>query len=225
MLRPLLPLALLLPTAAAAADRRVDVASFDRVRAAGPLDVRIAEGPPSAVVSDDNAGRVEVRQDGATLSVRFSGLGRGGRPPARAPVVRLAGRGVSAVSAAAGAGVRVDRMRGARIDLSVTGPGGVRVADARGDDLTATLVGDGAVEVAGKAARARLVANGAGRIDAGMLDAGDLVVRLDGPGEVRARARYTAQVSDGGLGAVSIAGRPKCQIRAPAGGPVACGGE
>ena len=53
--------------------------------------------------------------------------------------------------------------------------------------------------------------------------AGDLVATLDGPGEIAARARYTAAVANGGLGRVTVAGTPKCRVTG--GGPVRCGGK
>jgi hypothetical protein len=97
------------------------------------------------------------------------------------------------------------------------------VADAVADQVNATVIGTGTVTLAGRAARARYVMNGAGRIDAGELNAGTVSVLLDGPGEIKAQARYDANVTNTGLGAVSIAGSPKCTVRARAGGPVACG--
>ena len=50
-----------------------------------------------------------------------------------------------------------------------------------------------------------------------------VAVLLDGPGETKAAARYTAHITNLGLGAVAVAGSPKCTVVARAGGPVACG--
>ena len=77
--------------------------------------------------------------------------------------------------------------------------------------------------LAGRAGVARFVINGAGKIDADKLDAGDLTVRLDGPGGASARARYTASITNKGLGQVTVAGSPKCTVRGSRGGPVTCG--
>jgi hypothetical protein len=68
-----------------------------------------------------------------------------------------------------------------------------------------------------------LSAIGPATIAADALEAGDLVVMLDGPGEIAARARYTAAVANGGLGRVTVAGTPKCRVTG--GGPVRCGGK
>ena len=114
-------------------------------------------------------------------------------------------------------------MKGERGDRAVTGPGTIGVGEVIADAASATVIGGGGITLAGRAGRARLMTNGPGTIDAGTLDAGDLVVRLDGPGATKARARYTASIVDTGLGQVAVAGSPKCTVKADAGGPVACG--
>jgi len=121
--------------------------------------------------------------------------------------------------------VAVSRLTGTRLDLTASGSSAIAVADSAGDQLAVQLVGEGKVSVAGRVATVRLLANGAGTIDAGELDAGDLFVRLDGLGTIRARARYTAQVASTGLGTVSVAGRPKCRVTAAGGAPVTCGSD
>jgi hypothetical protein len=100
----------------------------------------------------------------------------------------------------------------------------VTVSGADTDQLFATIIGAGTMTLSGRAARARLVTNGAGNVDATGLSVNDLSILQDGNGETRAAARYTAQVNSTGLGHVVVAGRPKCLVHAIAGGPVECGG-
>ena len=71
--------------------------------------------------------------------------------------------------------------------------------------------------------RARLIGSGPGAIDASALAVNDLTVHLDGVGAIKAAARYTAQVTNSGLGTVTVAGNAKCRVDAAAGGPVVCG--
>ncbi|WP_375427570.1 GIN domain-containing protein [uncultured Sphingomonas sp.] len=213
---------------ATAAEKRFAVGSFDRVRVNGPFEVTYAIGSPNARVSGDARAieRVEVRVDGTTLTIRTNRQGGDERPvAARSEPVRVTLSSPSLASASVFAGGRLSatRVRGARVDLSIGGAGIIAVADAVADQVNATVIGTGTVTLAGRAAKARYVMNGAGRIDAGKLDAGDVSVLLDGPGEVAAAARYDAQITNTGLGTVSIAGTPKCNVRARAGGPVACG--
>jgi len=184
---------------------------------------------PRASVEADAAllDRITVTQQGETLAVRVGGGGageHGGAARASGPaVVTLSTTVLRSVAVSTGARVRVSRMRGQQVALSVTGTGAIDVAAVDADQLQATVVGTGTMTLAGRAGRARLLTNGPGTIDAGALVANDLTVRLDGPGETRARARYTAQVVDTGLGHVEVTGEAKCTVVAPAGGPVECG--
>ena len=122
-----------------------------------------------------------------------------------------------------GTRVTVAGMRGTRVSLNVTGSGIISATGVEAQALDATLIGTGAITLAGRAQKVRLSTNGPGTLDAAALDASDLVISLDGAGETRGRARYTAQVVSNGLGRVTVAGTPKCTIRAAAGGPVQCG--
>ena len=206
----------------------MSVGSFDRVRVEGPFDVRVTIGSPRATItgprgSDD----VTVRVDGTTLSVR-KGTGGWGEQPRRGGgagpvVVMLSTPGLTSASVAAGGRLTIARMRGMRVDVTVSGNGSLALAAAETDQLNATLVGGGQMTLAGRAARARLITSGPGTIDAAGLVVDDLTVHLDGVGETKAAARYTAQVTNSGLGSVTIAGNAKCRVDAAAGGPVVCG--
>lgn len=214
----------------AAADRTIGTGSFRTVRISGPYEVRIEAGTsPRVTVSGDRRAidSVEVRVDGDVLAVRAAdeaqwGEQRGGASWAP-PVVTLTTPGLSSASSFGGARLTIARMAGDRVDLAISGAGAIAVADLRTPQLNATLVGSGSMILAGRADRARLVTNGAGTVDAGALDAGELTVHLDGTGETKARARYSAEVVDSGIGSVTILGNPKCTVRQGGGGPVRCG--
>lgn len=229
MIRAAAPLALLLALSPAfGAERRQQVGSFERVRVSGPFEVTFTTGSPSArVIGDARAIEgVEVRVDGPTLTVRASPNGWGERPrgdPGRPIAVALSSPALSDALVLAGGRLRIDRVKGARLAVSVNGAGAIAVADAQVDRLDASLLGAGSVTLAGRARAANLRTSGSGRIDAGALEADALSVVLDGPGETAARARYSADVTNIGLGAVTVAGRPRCTVKAPAGGLVRCG--
>jgi hypothetical protein len=225
----LLAAALLAAVPATAADRSVAIGSFSRVRVQGPFQVVIAAThAPAATISGDAATieAADVAVEGDTLTVR-SRMGRWEEQPhgsaTRPAVVTLGTDRLIAATVIGGGRISAARMAGPRADLSVTGAGAISVAALDADAVNATLIGNGAISIAGRAAQARLMTNGAGTIDAGGLDAGDLVVRLDGPGTITAQARYTARVTNTGIGQVAVAGSPKCTVLANAGGPVACG--
>jgi len=233
---PLVPVPVLALAAVAApavaADRTIGIGSFDRLRVDGPFDVRVTGGAsPSARLTGEREAidAVELRVEGGTLIVRAGVNGWGERPGGRAAadgpiVVTLGTPALSVATANGGARVAVTRMRGDRVALSVTGAGRLSVDAVAATDLNATLIGAGAIAVGGRAVRARLVANGEGAIDADRLDAGDALVRLEGMGAIKARVRYTAQVSNPGLGSIDVAGPATCVVRGPAAGPVRCQG-
>lgn len=178
---------------------------------------------PRASVEADEAllDRITVVQQGETLAVRVTG---GNATRASGPaVVTLSTTVLHTVTVSTGARVRVSRVRGQQVALSVTGTGAIDVAAVDADQLQATVIGTGTMTLAGRASRARLLTNGPGTIDAGALVADALTVGVDGPGETKAGARFTAQVTNTGLGHVAVIGSAKCTVVAPAGGAVECG--
>lgn len=228
MRRPLLLLALLLPALAGAAERRHSITGFDRVRVNGPFEVSHAPGSAAALVGGDARAieRVEVRVDGSTLTIRMGNGAWGERREAgpTAPItVALTSPTLTGASVLGGGRMRVARVKGARLDLLAGGASEIAVADVQVDQLSAALTGAGSVTLAGRAGRARLATDGPGRIDAGALRADELTVLVNGTGETRAQARYAANIVNVGLGTITIAGRPKCTVKAPAGGVVRCG--
>lgn len=227
----LLFLSLIVATPAAAADRAIGLGSFDRVRVEGPYEVTIATGiSPAARISGDAdaVAAIDLRIDGTALVVRAGGNGWGERPGARGsgePVrIMLATPLLATATSSAGARLAIGAMRGDRVDLTVTGSGAIAVESVETADLRATVIGAGGMTLAGRAAKARLLVTGPGSIDAARVAAGDLVVRQDGTGEVKAQARYSAQVGNSGVGRVAIAGPAKCVVRPATGGPVTCEG-
>jgi hypothetical protein len=211
---------LLVAAPALAAERRVDLSSFDALRVEGPFRVTLTTAPsPRGILSGDAKALrgVEVQVMGSTLVVRRSGGGDD------SPVtLTIAAPPLSGVTVIGGAQVTVQAMKGSALSASVTGTGELRVGRADGDRLSAMLFGPAKLTIeGGRVGKARLAATGPATIAADALEAGDLTVTLDGPGEIAARARYTASVVNGGLGKVTVAGTPKCRVTG--GGPVRCG--
>lgn len=215
-------------TPAAAAERRYSVPNFDRIRVEGPFDIRLTTGRPSAgeaTADQRTLDLLDLRVEGTTMIVRLNGNGWGETPKAArtAPAITLSTHGLRSAVVNAGGRLSIAPMKGQRLDMAVNGNGAIMVAGAEADQLNATIIGAGSIAVAGRAARVQLLSNGSGLIDASGLVASDLVVRVDGTGETRAMARYTAKVTSNGLGKVTVAGNPACTVNAIAGGPVVCG--
>ena len=226
--RAFLAAALLLPSVAQAADRRVDLSSFDTLRVEGPFIVALTTAPsPRGMMSGDaeTLRRVEARISGSTLVVRRTNDGTAmSRSPLGPVTLTIAAPPLSTITVIGGAQVTAQAMRGNALSLNINGPGDVRIDRADGEQLSATLLGPAKLAIGGgRVGKARLSANGPAAITAGGLEAGDLLVMLDGAGEVDARARYTATIANNGLGRVTVAGTPKCRVTGAGAGPVRCG--
>jgi hypothetical protein len=211
-----------------AADRHVYIGSFDRIRVQGPFEVHVVEGSPDATLSGDARviEAVEVRVDGTTLTVRNAIGAWGERPQATATrpvVVTVATRSIANATVIGGGRLTIARMKAPRVDLTVTGDGTIDAKGIEADRANATVIGGGAMTLGGTARTGRLLTNGPAAIDAAALSVGDLTVRVDGPGAVKAAARFTARIDNVGLGQVAVAGNPKCVVKADVGGAVTCG--
>lgn len=210
---------LLMAGPAFAAERRVDLSSFEKLRVEGPFRVTLTTAPsPRGVLSGDARALrdVEAQVMGGTLVVRRAG---GGDAPV---TLTLAAPPLSGIAVIGGAQVTIQAMKGSALTLSVTGTGELRVGRADGDQLAAMLFGPARLTIeGGRVGKVRLAATGPATIAAEALEAGDLTVTLDGPGEIAARARYTAAVANAGLGKVMVGGTPKCRVTG--GGAVRCG--
>ncbi|MCT8000963.1 DUF2807 domain-containing protein [Sphingomonas sanguinis] len=229
--RALLIAALAMPATAQAAERRIDLSSFDKLRVEGPFIVTLttASSPHARMSGDaETLRQVEAQITGATLVVRRTGdRGAGRTGNMRGPItLTIAAPPLSAITVIGGAQVTAQAMRGPQMSLAVNGAGDVRIDRADGEQLAATLLGSGRLAIGGgRVGKARLTASGPATIMADGLEAGDLLVVLDGPGEVDARARYTATIGNNGLGRVTVAGMPKCRMTGTGGGPVRCGAK
>ncbi len=230
MLRAFVP-ALLIVAPANAAERSVAVTSFERVRVDGPFEVRLTtRATPNATISGDARmlDLVSVRVDGGTLIVRAErgGWGERGRASGPAPIIRVQTRDLKSASVIGGGRLTVTGpVMADRVDLSLTGAGSLNVPGVAAGQLVATLIGTGQLTLGGTTRSARLIGNGAGRIAAEGLTAGDATVRTEGTTSVGVTARFTAAAYSTGLGPIEILGRPECKGKAQAGGPIRCGGK
>lgn len=215
---------------AQAAERRYAVTNFERVRVDGPFRVEIKTGgPPRATAEGEQTalGGVSIIVEGDILIVRRGEPGAATPTTPRAsstrlPMITLSTPVLRAANVNAGGTVRIDAMRGSRIDLSVNGSGSLSVARIDAELAITTITGAGAITLAGKASSARFLVSGPGSVAADGLIADALFVRSDGSGEVAVAARYTADITTTGVGSVRVAGHPRCTVRSTGGGAVSC---
>ncbi|MEN2786410.1 GIN domain-containing protein [Sphingomonas qilianensis] len=225
------PLALLLLSLAAPAERQYSVGSFDRLRVDGPFRVVLTTGrSPRATAEGDPrvTDTIDIRVEGSTLVVRagLSGWGEQAMPGrgAAPPLIRLSTGMIRSASLIGGGDVTINgALKGQRIDVMLTGSGSLQARAVDADQLVASAIGAGRLTLGGRAAKVRLSTNGTVELQAGALIAGDLRVRTDGNGTLVAQARYTAEIFPAGVGAITVYGKPACTIRGVPAGRVSCG--
>ncbi|MBX9730313.1 MAG: DUF2807 domain-containing protein [Sphingomonas sp.] len=223
----LLPLLVMTATPTIAAERSYTFGSFDRIRIEGPYEVILTTGkaPGGRAIGEDRVlDTLTISVEGQTLIVRSRPLAVGETPPPpKIPlVITLATPGLRGAIVNAGGRLRIVRMVGQRLDLSVNGAGALTVQGIDADQLTATVIGAGTMTLAGRSGRARVQLSGPGTVTASALIVNDLIARSEGTGEMRLAARYTADVSSTGLGAITVDGHPACKVQSIAGGPILC---
>jgi len=216
---------------AAADDRRIMVTDFDRVQVEGPYQVTLAVGrPSSATASGSRAGldRVTVEVQGRTLRIRPNRSAWGGYPGERGGgVVRIQAttQELRFASVIGPGSLSIDRARGLRIDLIVSGSGRLGVASLEADQLVATLNGSGKIMLGGKARQLRASLTGTGDFDGSAFRADNADIVADTAGSVALTAVRTAKVRANGTGEVAIGGAPACTVGGLAADLVRCGVE
>jgi hypothetical protein len=208
------------------------VTNFDRIRVDGPFEVRLTVGPASSGNAEGDPRAlddVSLDVQGTTLTVHrnANGWGEQGSGKAEGPVIVTVTAPVLRSASVVGGGKLAisGAVRGQKVEFQVTGTGAIDARWLDVDEFATTLIGSGNVALAGTARRARLMTNGTGSIAARGLLANDLVVRLDGPGETQASARFTADLTSTGLGHIAVDGGARCVKHAQAGGPIECASD
>ncbi|HEY0111934.1 MAG TPA: head GIN domain-containing protein [Allosphingosinicella sp.] len=226
---PAFALSLLVVAApAGAAERRYPVTDFTKVQVEGPFQVVLKTGLNSSARAEGSAAgldRLSVEVVSGTLRVRTNRSAWGGYPGDTVGPVRIevTTRDLSAASVIGSGGLEIDKVRGLRIDLSLSGSGRLSVAAAEADNLFLGLVGAGRMSLAGKAKQLKATIQGSGDLAAEGLRAEDAQLSADTSGLVTFTAGRTAKVRASGPGDVAILGTPTCEVEARGAGRVSCG--
>jgi hypothetical protein len=224
-----LPLALLAFAASAgAAERTYSITDFDRIQVDGPYRVTLTTGRSSAARAEGSAealDHVSVDVQGGTLRVRRNRSAWGSYPGTGAGpvVVTLTTRDLRNAALVGSGSLDVDRMKGLRVDLSVSGSGRLTVAAMEADNLVVGLLGGGRITLAGRTKQLRATVQGSGDLAATGLTADDAVIGSDTAGNVAVAVTRTAKVTATGAGDVEIIGTPTCTVEAKGSGRVTCG--
>jgi hypothetical protein len=225
---PLALLALAAAAPAAAIERSYSVTDFDRVQVDGPYRVTIVTGGYSSARAEGSTAaldQVSVEVQSGTLRIRRNSSAWGGYPGDQAgPVtVALTTRDLHAAAVVGSGSLDVDRTRGLRVDLSVSGSGRLSVGAVEADNLIVGLLGGGRITLAGRTKQLKATVQGSGDLQAAGLSSDDAQILSDTAGTVTVGVARTARVTATGPGDVEIIGEPSCTVDARGSGLVACG--
>lgn len=227
-----LALALLLPEAAQAADKRFTLSAFDKVRIEGDVAVEIRSGAsPFAVASGDPRAleALSLRVQGGTLYIRRAHrnapVERRYRPdaPEALPLVRLDARSVQSLTLLGHGSVKIDALRGARPSATMDGNGSVEIGAVAAEALALNVNGSGSLKVGGTARSARAVMLGDGLIEAAGLALGALDLIGEGPVRAKLNVNGPARIAVKGGADIAIGGAPQCTVRQTGTNAIACG--
>jgi hypothetical protein len=221
-------LALAAAVPAGGAERRHSVTDFDRVEVDGPYQVTLRTGLTAGARvegSADAVDRVSVDVQGNLLRVRRNRSAWGGYPGDSAGPVKIAltTRDLRSASVVGSGSLEVDRAKGLRIDLSVSGSGRLAVAAVDADNLVVGLLGGGRITLAGRAKQLKATIQGSGDLAAAALRADDAQITADTAGGVTVAVARTVRLKGSGSGDVEIIGNPSCTIEGEPSGKVSCG--
>jgi hypothetical protein len=228
----ILPLALVALTVAlspaGAAERRYSVTDFDRVQIEGSYQVTLRTrltGSARAEGSAEALDRITIDVQGNTLRVRPNRSAWGGYPGDRiGPVtISLTTRDLRAASVTGSGGLDIDRAKGLRVDLSVSGSGRLAVASVDADNLVVGLLGGGRITLAGRAKQLKATIQGSGDLAAAGLNVDDAQITADTAGSVAFAAGRTVKLKASGPGDVEITGNGTCTIEGEGSGNIRCG--
>ncbi len=228
----ILPLALLAFAAAApagAAERTYSITDFDRVQVDGPYRVSLRTGLNSGARAEGSAealDRVSIDVQSGVLRVRRNRSAWGGYPGeggAEPVTVVLTTRDLRNAAVVGSGSLDIDRVRGLRVDLSVSGSGRLTVAAVDADNLMVGLLGSGRIDLAGRAKQLKATVQGSGDLSAAGLSADDAQVASQTAGKIIVDVSRTAKVTATGPGDVEILGSPTCTVQSTGSGQVLCG--
>lgn len=220
--------AVLAAAPASAADRRFTVTSFDRIQVEGPYEVVLATGRAGSVTASGSnlaIDRVSIEVQGRTLRIRPNRSAWGGYPGQSVGSVKLSvsTHELSAATVTGSGSLTIDRAKGLRFDLAVSGSGRVGIGAIEADNLFVGLMGSGRISLAGKAKELVATIQGAGDLDAAKLAADEAEIKADTSGTITIAVKRAAAVTATGLGDTIITGKPACTLKGQGAARVVCG--
>ncbi|MEJ6594605.1 DUF2807 domain-containing protein [Parasphingorhabdus sp.] len=224
----MLTAALLLTSAAQAAERKFSLFSFDDIRISNGVDVVLTSGKgPSARAEGETRellDRLSLQKNGKQLivSIRPKSLS-GDDYDGDAPVTLfLSSYAISNITHLGSGLVTLDKLSGRTPRARLGGFGTLRIDAVDADRLDVVMTGGGQVILAGTARDARVELQGASMFESPGLTVEKLTLVQRGPASSQMKVMREANITNNGTGRIAIAGKPNCTVRTDGAADIVC---
>ncbi len=214
--------------AASAAEKRFGLTSFEAIEVNADYAIEVTTRAPVGAVAtgpQDALDRltVEARDGRLVIGQRQFAGDADRRAPRGAVTIRINAANLQSATMGGAGSLRIDRMKGNRVNIGLRGPGTLSVGTIAADRLSVAMIGNGTMTLGGTAKQAQMTLSGAGLFDAGALAVDALTFDGEGAGDHMLRAVKTAAVTARGVGKTIVLGKPVCTVRNVGNGSVQCG--
>lgn len=227
-MKPLFMSLALVTAPAAAAERTLSVTDFDKLRVDGAFIVEVTTGRGTSVRIVGSPAAIEatgIVVQGRQMAIRRNNSAWGGYPgqsPSMA-TIRVTAPALNTIWISGASNVAVDRLKGARVAVTVEGAGELSIGGVAADNASIAQVGSGRLTVAGTVANLAVVARGSGVLDAGGLQAADAKLASESAGQITLSVKRAITGTVTGSGNVTVLGKPACTLKTFGSGTVVCG--
>ncbi len=210
-----------------AAERTLSIVDFDSIQVTGNMAVIVTASPIASVrisgdVHDLETVKAEVVEQ--ALQIGSAKFGWGSSAKVRGPIIiYISARQLRSASLNGSGRMTIDHIHAPRVDLALIGPGDMRIARVETETLSLQVLGSGRMMIAGKAAQAKLVAQGSATLDASALAVQDATLTAHGAASITATASRSADATATGSSSIAVAGHPACTVQNAGAGVVNCG--
>lgn len=191
-----------------------DLGSFDAVSMSGGfvVTVRQSRNPKVEVRTDRNLQslletRVVESGKGRTLEIapkKGYNISGSVRPQIFVDLPEL-----RAVTVGGSGDIKVEAMKGGRVDASVGGSGDIKFAQLEAEQLVLSVAGSGDISASGSAQVLKLSVAGSGDVHAREMQADEVKASIAGSGSAQVNARKTLNISIAGSGDIGYVGNPQ----------------
>lgn len=221
--------AVLLPGAANAVERKLLVASFDSIVVIGDVTVIVQTGRAvSGIANGDQRmlDSLKLERTGNTLRVRLQNIinNDNSRPITQRLRVVLTTQDIRDMTVSGNGDLTVSNVsQPAGVRVLVAGGGRVSIGNVQADLFTANINGNGQIQISGGSVRdSRVTISGAGGYQAPRLQSRKLRLEHIGNASSSASASEETQIFNRGSGNISIGGTGTCFIKAAGGATINC---